>query len=67
MAIEISMIEGKYHAQVTPPHCEVEWTSDEPMTVDELDARLRQLGCHPTDIGDAFYAADHEWVTRSGQ
>jgi hypothetical protein len=25
---------------------------------------LRSLGCHQTDIGDAFYAADPEWLSR---
>jgi hypothetical protein len=30
---------------------------------DELIAALRDQGCHQTDIGDAFYAADPEWLS----
>ncbi len=26
--------------------------------------RLRELGCHTTDIGDAFYLADPYWLAR---
>jgi len=63
--IEIKLVEGKYTARVSPPHGDAEWESKEPSTVDELAAQLRDLGCHPTDIGDAFYAADPGWVKRS--
>ena len=31
---------------------------------DALVDALRQRGCHQTDIGDAFYFADPEWLTR---
>ena len=40
------------------------WTSPTMMArVDLIDA-LRKLGCHTTDIGDAFYAADPDWLAR---
>jgi hypothetical protein len=35
------------------------------MTVDDLIAALRDLGCHQTDIGDALDQADPEWQLRS--
>jgi hypothetical protein len=28
----------------------------------ELVAALLGLGCHQTDIGDAFYTADPDWL-----
>jgi hypothetical protein len=34
----------------------------DPVAADELIDRLRQLGCHQTDIGDAFYAANPKWL-----
>ena len=32
------------------------------MPVSELIAALLQRGCHQTDIGDAFYAANPNWL-----
>jgi hypothetical protein len=32
------------------------------MERDTLIAALRGRGCHPTDIGDAFYMADADWI-----
>ena len=32
------------------------------MAVDDLIEALRKLGCHQTDIGDAFYDADPNWL-----
>src|SRR4051812_5762909 len=32
-----------------------------PLPADALVDELQALGCHPTDIGDAFSAADPEW------
>ena len=32
------------------------------MTVDDLIAKLFDLGCHQTDIGDAFHQADPDWL-----
>lgn len=40
------------------------WTSPHPMTTKQLIAALRDLGCHQTDIGDAFYEADPDWLRR---
>jgi hypothetical protein len=34
------------------------------MQRDELIDKLRALGCHQTDIGDAFSEADPDWLGR---
>lgn len=65
MAIVIFRAGQRFLADVTPPHCDGErWSTPEPMTADELIDALRERGCHQTDIGDAFYNADPEWLTR---
>lgn len=50
-----------YMAEVSPPHGR-SWRSSHPMKGRELDAKLRKLGCHQIDVGDAFYAADPDWL-----
>jgi hypothetical protein len=35
------------------------------MATDELVEALLGLGCHQSDIGDAFYEADPEWQLRN--
>ena len=65
MAIVIFRMGQRYRANVTPPHCRGEaWSTPEPMTADELVDALRERGCHQTDIGDAFFDADPEWLIR---
>lgn len=65
MAIQIKREGNRYTAEVTPPHGRgTHWSSPEPMAVDVLIAALQRLGCHQTDIGDAFYEADPEWQLR---
>ena len=55
MPIEITKFGQRYLAEVTPPHgTGTSWTSLQPVNRDELIAQLRRLGCHETDIGDAF-------------
>jgi hypothetical protein len=65
MPIEIRRVGDLYEAKISPPHGSVEWSTPEPMPLDELDRKLFELGGHPTDIGDAFYEADPNWVERS--
>lgn len=44
---------------MTQPHGgDQPWTSPTAVPRDDLIDALRKLGCHTTDIGDAFYAAD---------
>jgi len=64
--IEVSKVNEGYSVLATPPHVTAAWKSGEPRPIEELVAELRARGAHPTDIGDAFYAADPDWLERSG-
>ncbi len=64
MAIAIRRIGNLYEAEVSPPHSRSgSWATPRPMTVDALVRELERRGCHQTDIGDAFYAADPNWLS----
>jgi hypothetical protein len=58
MAIEIQHVDGGYTVQAHRSANGAEWSTSEPMTVNAIVDKLRDLGFHPFDIGDAFYAAD---------
>ena len=64
MSIQITRTsENAYLANVTPPHGRGrEWAIDTPVSARELVALLIDRGCHQTDIGDAFFDADPEWL-----
>jgi hypothetical protein len=65
MPIVVRKQDDKYIASVTPPHGGGRyWRNDAPLLADELIERLRALGCHTTDIADAFYEADPLWLNR---
>lgn len=65
MSITIVRNGDLYEATVTTPNGRgVAWKSPQAMTVDSLIEALRDRGCHQTDIGDAFYDADPEWLLR---
>lgn len=51
-----------YDAEAGSPHTRREWRTKQPTTAADLVAVLRKLGCHPTDIGDAFFEADPNWL-----
>ena len=40
------------------------WATSGPVTRDELIRELQNFGWHQTEIGDAFYAADPDWLSR---
>ena len=65
MPITICLVDPhRYTAKVTPPHGGGrEWDINTPVTARELTALLTELGCHQTDIGDAFYEVDPEWLS----
>jgi hypothetical protein len=66
LPIQIQLVGERYLAQVTPPHSQRgDWTSQVALSADELIVRLEDLGCHQTDIGDAFFKADPQWLTRA--
>jgi hypothetical protein len=63
MSITITKVGPNYVAEVTRPHGSgTRWMSPRPVTPDDLIAAMRDMGCHRTDIGDAFYAADPSWL-----
>ena len=62
MPIEIRRHDGRYTAVVSPPHGTRPWHTTDPLPVSELVDRLRELGCHTTDISDAFHSAYPEWL-----
>lgn len=62
MPITIKKIDGGYVAEVTHPHGGAAWTTPAPLTADALVSELQARGCHQTDIGDAFYEADPDWL-----
>ncbi len=63
--IEVSRAGDGYTARVSPPHGGSQrWTTNEPMTAAALVERLLASGCHQTDVGDAMYAADPDWLDR---
>jgi len=64
MPIEIEKVDGGYLARVTPPHGnDRAWASKHPQPAEALIAELQVRGCHQTDIGDAFYEADPNWLS----
>ena len=65
MTILVKRAGTLYTAETTPPHGgKVAWSSPEPMSRQALVQLLLSRGCHQTDIGDAFYEADPEWLLR---
>lgn len=63
MAIVVKQSDAGYEAFVTPLHTTgPAWQSSQPMFVRELVAALIARGCHQTDVGDAFYAANPKWL-----
>jgi hypothetical protein len=64
MSISIRLVGSLYAATVTPPDCPAFWATSEPMDRDALIVELRDQGCHTTDISDAFYATDPDWLPR---
>jgi hypothetical protein len=61
--IEITKMDALYAASATPPHVKEPWATEAPMPMRKLVDELRQRGAHQTDIGDAFYEADPNWIS----
>jgi DNA-binding transcriptional regulator YhcF (GntR family) len=60
--IKIEKVRGGYLAHVTSPHVQEEWKNPTPLSRSELVKELRSRGVHTTDISDAFYEADPNWL-----
>lgn len=68
MAIRIDRIGDRYTAVVSPPHGGgTAWETVRPVPIEDLIDQLTRRGCHQTDIGDALYDADPEWLLRLEQ
>jgi hypothetical protein len=68
MSIKITRVaKGLYSAELTLPDMpavKTEWSTPEPMGAHQLIEELLKRGAHQTDIGDAFYAANPDWLTK---
>jgi hypothetical protein len=67
MSIKIIKVgDFRYLARLLPdvPAITSEWSTPGPMGRDELIEELLKRGEHQTDIGDAFYQADPNWLTK---
>jgi NAD(P)H-hydrate repair Nnr-like enzyme with NAD(P)H-hydrate epimerase domain len=54
-----------YTASVTASkHSDVAWEASQPMELQALIDALLGFGLHQQDIGDAFYEADPDWLSR---
>jgi hypothetical protein len=61
--ITINKVAGGYQVHATPPNVRSEWKTEAPLSVQEIIAKLLALNAHQTDIGDAFYSADPNWIS----
>jgi len=63
MAIEIIRGRTGYRASASPPHSKNGvWQSSGELTASEVVHILQELGCHQTDIGDALFKANPDWL-----
>lgn len=66
MPIVIGKVGSLYAAELMPPHGGgIRWVTPVPLDRAALIDALRSRGCHQTDIGDAFYEADPDWLTEA--
>ena len=65
VSIFISRDGSLYRAEVTPPDSDQTWVTATPLSRDALIVQLRLLGCHTTDMSDAFYAANPAWLAEA--
>ena len=61
--IYIEKIVGGYRVAATPPHTRVDYHSPEALSVAQVIEELTKRAAHQTDIGDAFYAANPDWIS----
>ena len=65
MPIQIDRVDERYRARVSPPHGRGRrWETRRPLELEDLIAKLQELGCPQADIGDALHEADPEWEFR---
>jgi hypothetical protein len=65
MVLNITKVQDNlYEAKSVPPDKRGAWATKDPLTVDQLIEKLKKQGYHQTDIGDAFYDADPDWLSK---
>ena len=65
MAIRITKVaDDLYTAKLLRPGGSEEWSTVQPASRDQLINELLERGAHQIDIGDAFFAADPDWLAR---
>ena len=68
MAIKITKVAHKlYTATLSVPDVpgvSAPWSTEQPLNAEELINELMKRGAHQTDVGDAFYAADPDWLAK---
>ena len=57
----LAAVEAAKAAGTTPPLVREAWETTEPMTRDDLRAKLLELGVHHLDVEDAFAKSDPNW------
>ena len=63
MALKIVRVsDDLYSVCATPPEVREEWASTEPIRGRQLTRELLDRGAHQTDVGDAMYEADPDWI-----
>jgi hypothetical protein len=61
---KILKVQDGYLAHATPPRGQQEWRSPAPLSATVLVEELRARGVHTSDISDAFYEADPNWLSQ---
>lgn|GEM_PF-4886924 len=56
--------DGLYTALATPPNVSEAWSTTEALGTDQIIHELLKRGAYQTDIGDAFYDQDPDWVKK---
>lgn len=65
MAIKIAkIVDSLYRAEVTLRGAAATKIFIGPVNIRELIDELESMGCHQTDIGDALYDCDPNWLDR---
>jgi hypothetical protein len=53
-----------YTVCASPPDVKEEWSPSEPVRGRRLTGELIARGAHQTDVGDAMYEADRDWISK---
>jgi hypothetical protein len=60
----VKVSDDLYSVSATPPDVGEEWTPSGPVRGRHLTRELIERGMHQTDVGDAMYEADPDWVSK---